>query len=116
MLRDARCMRLSLPEALRGLEVVDLLLRAVAAEHLVAMREAAEAGDDVAMLDRILVILLIAQRGEQRAAELLVAEVLAVLERHEEEHAHFRHIGGGIAASQRDAGRLARLAIAAEGP
>src|SRR4051812_17940644 len=73
-----------LPEALGRLEVVDLLGRAIAAEHLVSMREAAEAGDDVAMLDRMLVILLVAQRGEQRAAELLVAEVLAVLERHEE--------------------------------
>ena len=49
------------------------------------MREAAETRDDVTMLDRMLVAFGIAQGRKQRAAEILVAEILAVLERHVKE-------------------------------
>src|SRR5436853_2057490 len=78
----------SLPEALRRLEIVELLGGARAAQHVVTVREAAEAGDDVAMLDGVFGVVVVAGAGEQAAAEVLVGQALAVLERHIEERPH----------------------------
>ena len=61
-----------LPEPIRVLEILQLLVRAGPPQHVVAMREAAEAGDDVAMLDGELHHLGIVEGSEQRAAHLLI--------------------------------------------
>ena len=54
------------------LEILQLLVRADPPQHIVAMREAAEAGDDVAMLDGVLRHLGVVEGSEQRAAHLLI--------------------------------------------
>jgi hypothetical protein len=79
------------------------------------MREAAEAGDDVAMLDGDLRHLGIVERSEQRAAHLLIAERFAVLERHVEERPQGETEGCRIEPRQRDLRRLHRLGVAFEG-
>src|SRR5262245_30327202 len=64
----------SLPEPISCLQILQLVVRAGSPQHVVAMREAAEAGDDVAMLDGILRHLRIVERNEQSAAHLLVRQ------------------------------------------
>ena len=56
----------------------------------VAVREAAEALDHVAVLLRIAELIFVAERGEQQHRAVLVVEILAVLERHVEEAALLR--------------------------
>ncbi len=79
------------------------------------MGKAPEAGDDVAMLERMLHQLLVLEGGEQGAAQLLVGQRLAVLERHMEEDPHGGIERGRIGPRQRDARRLERLGVAREG-
>ncbi len=79
------------------------------------MREAAEAGDDVSMLDGILHALLAAQGREQRAGQFLVGQRLAVLERHVEEEPDIAAEGHGIEAGKRLPRGPSRLLVAAEG-
>src|SRR4051812_31943025 len=59
--------------------------RGDAAEHLVAMGEAAETADDVLVQLRPLQKLGVASRGEQCAAALLIGELFRVFERQIEE-------------------------------
>ena len=79
------------------------------------MREAAEAGDDVAVLGGRLQVLLAADRVEQRAGQELVGQHLAVAERHVEEQPMVRAEGHGIEAGERKPRHLDRLSVAAEG-
>src|SRR4029453_4542837 len=67
--------------AARLFQEFDLLCRRHAAEDGVAMREAAEAFDDVAVGNRIARQLGVAQPGHQLDAARLLRTVLAVLER-----------------------------------
>ena len=76
---------------------------------------AAEARDDVTMLDRMLVAVGTAQGGEQRAAEILVPQIFAVLERHVEELPDFPRIDDRVVVSQRMARGFARFGISGEG-
>src|SRR4029079_10286073 len=56
-----------------------------AAENGVAMRKAAEAFDDVAVLPGVAQLLGLAEIGEQEDASVLVVQLLAVLKGHVEE-------------------------------
>ena len=67
------------------------------------------------MVDRVFVVVRVAQRLEQRAAQFLVGQRLAVLERHVEEQPYAQRKGRGIEAGQREAGDLQRLGVGREG-
>ena len=79
------------------------------------MREAAEAGDDVAMLGGRFQVLLAADRVHQRASEVLVGQHFAVAKRHVEEQPVVGRERGWIEARERKPRRFQRLRIAAEG-
>src|SRR5580700_11048249 len=79
------------------------------------MGEAAEARDDIAVLDGMLHVLFVVERGEQGAAQFLVTERLAVLERQVEEGPHREVEGRRIESRQRQPRRFQCLAVAGEG-
>src|SRR5471030_128295 len=108
-------MRYSLPVAVRVLEVLEFIGRAGAAQHLVAVREAAEAGDDVAMLDRRLGLYFVGDGAEQGAGQFLIGESLAVAERHIEEQPRIGRERRGIEAAERKARDGERLGVGGEG-
>src|SRR5476651_1509573 len=108
-------MRYSLPVAVRVLEVLEFLGRAGAAQYLVAMREAAEAGHDVAMLDRRLGLFFVGDGAQQGAGEVLISEIFAVAERHIEEQPRIGWERRGIETAECQARDGACLGVDREG-